>query len=306
MTSSDLGRQVRSAFFGAEAQRIQRGRDDVRVMIRYPKEQRQSSASLETMKIRTPDGVEVPISQVGDAQLGSDYSTIRRVDRNRAVNVTADANKETVDVNRVAADLRGFLDELLLDYPGVRYSFEGELREQRESVGSLLYGVGFVLFAIYGLLAIPFKSYLQPLMVMLVIPYSIGGAIIGHMIMGMNLSFMSMLGLMALCGVVVNDSLVLVDFINRRRREGMPVTEAVLTAGGARFRPILLTSVTTFVGLLPLLLETSTQAQFLIPMAVSLGFGILFGTLLSLLLVPVSYLILEDFVGMFKKGSLAP
>jgi multidrug efflux pump subunit AcrB len=302
LTNTDLGRQVRAAFFGAEAQRIQRGRDDVRVMIRYPKQQRQNSASLETMKIRTPDGVAVPISQVADAQLGSGFSTIRRVNRNRAVNVTADADKETVDVNRVAADLRVFLDDLLRDYPGVRYSFEGELREQRESVGSLLYGVGFVLFAIYGLLAIPFKSYLQPLMVMLVIPYSIGGAIVGHMIMGMNLSFMSMLGLMALCGVVVNDSLVLVDFINRRRREGMPLIEAVMTAGSKRFRPILLTSITTFAGLLPLLLETSTQAQFLVPMAVSLGFGILFGTLLSLLLVPASYLILEDFVGLFRKN----
>lgn len=163
-----------------------------------------------------------------------------------------------------------------------------------------------MLFAIYALLAIPFRSYLQPLMVMLVIPYSVGGAIVGHMIMGMNLSFMSMLGILALCGVVVNDSLVLVDFINRRRREGMPIIEAVLTAGGARFRPILLTSLTTFVGLAPLLLETSTQAQFLIPMAVSLGFGILFGTLLSLLLVPAGYLILEDFASFFSRDKKVP
>ena len=300
LTSGDLGRQVRAAFFGAEAQRIQRGRDDVRVMIRYPKEQRRNLSSLESMKIRTDEGVEVPFRQVADATLGTGYSTIRRVDRNRAVNVTADADKQQVDVNRVAADLRVFLDDLLLDYPGVRYSFEGELREQKESVGSLLYGVLFVLFAIYALLAIPFKSYLQPLMVMLVIPYSVGGAIVGHMIMGMNLSFMSMLGVLALCGVVVNDSLVLVDFINRRRREGMPLHEAVLSAGGARFRPILLTSVTTFAGLTPLLLETSTQAQFLIPMAISLGFGILFGTFLSLLLVPAGYLILEDVLTFFK------
>lgn len=302
----DLGRQVRAAFFGAEAQRIQRGRDDVRVMIRYPKAQRQNLASLETMKIRTAAGIEVPFSQVADLQLGSGYSTIRRVDRHRAVNVTADAEKEKIDVNRIAADLRVFLDELLIDHPGVRYSFEGELREQRESVGSLLYGVGFVLFAIYALLAIPFRSYLQPFMVMLVIPYSVGGAIVGHMIMGMNLSFMSLLGILALCGVVVNDSLVLVDFINRRRREGMPLLDAVVLAGGARFRPILLTSVTTFVGLAPLLLETSTQAQFLIPMAVSLGFGILFGTLLSLLLVPASYLILEDIVRLFSSQRQEP
>ena len=306
LQSIDLGQQVRAAFFGAEAQRIQRGRDDVRVMIRYPKQQRQNTASLEQMKIRTAGGIDIPFSQVADLELGNGYSTIRRVDRNRAVNVTADADKETVDVNRIAADLREFLDDLLFDYPGVRYSFEGELREQSESIGSLLYGVSFVLFAIYALLAIPFRSYLQPFMVMLVIPYSVGGAIVGHMLMGMNLSFMSMLGILALCGVVVNDSLVLVDFINRRRREGMPTVEAVLTAGGKRFRPIMLTSLTTFVGLLPLLLETSTQAQFLIPMAVSLGFGILFATFLSLLLVPASYLILEDFIGLFTKQPEAP
>ncbi len=304
LTSSDLGRQVRAAFFGAEAQRIQRGRDDVRVMVRYPKEERRSAASLERMKIRTPEGIEVPFSQVADAQIGSGFSTIRRVDRNRAVNVSADAEKGKVDTNAIARDLRSYLDDLLNDYPGVRYAFEGELKEQRESFGSLFLGILFVLFAIYALLAIPFRSYLQPLMVMLVIPYSVGGAIIGHMIMDMNLSFMSTLGILALCGVVVNDSLVLVDFINRRRREGMELTEAVLTAGGARFRPILLTSLTTFVGLLPLLTETSTQAQFLIPMAVSLGFGILFGTLLSLLLVPASYLILEDFIGLFRKSRV--
>ncbi|PLY03423.1 MAG: acriflavine resistance protein B [Desulfuromonas sp.] len=303
LTTRDLGQQVRAAFFGAEAQRIQRGRDDVRVMVRYPKEQRETLAALENMKIRAADGTEIPFSQVAAAAIDTGYSSIRRVDRHRAVNVTADAEKGKVDTNAIAADLRGYLDELLLSYPGIRYSFEGELREQRESLGSLLYGIIFVLFAIYALLAIPFRSYLQPFMVMLVIPYSIGGAIIGHMIMRMDLSFMSLLGILALCGVVVNDSLVLVDFINRRRREGVPLHEAVLTAGAARFRPILLTSLTTFLGLLPLMTETSTQAQFMIPMAVSLGFGILFGTFLSLLLVPSGYLILEDFVGLFRRGK---
>ncbi|MDX2478927.1 MAG: efflux RND transporter permease subunit, partial [Desulfuromusa sp.] len=300
LTTSNLGQQVRAAFFGAEAQRIQRARDDVRVMVRYPKEQRQTVDSLETMKIRTLEGTEVPFTQVASAEIGTGYSTIRRVNRNRAVNVSADAEKGKVDINAIAADLKSYLDSLLVDYPGIRYSFEGELREQRESFGSLMYGVMFILFAIYALLAIPFRSYLQPLIVMLVIPYSIGGAIVGHMIMGMNLSFMSMLGILALCGVVINDSLVLVDYINRRRREGMSLVAAVTLAGSARFRPILLTSLTTFFGLVPLLTETSTQAQFLIPMAVSLGFGILFGTFLSLLLVPASYLILEDFVGFFR------
>lgn len=300
LTTADLGRQVRAAFFGSEAQRIQRGRDDVRVMVRYPQEERRSLDSLETMKIRTQNGVEVPFSQVAEVVMEAGYSSIRRVDRNRAVNVSADAEKGEVDTNAIAADLTVFLDDLLLDYPGIRYSFKGELEEQRESMGSLIYGVFFVLFAVYALLAIPFRSYLQPLPVMLVIPFSVGGAIVGHMIMGFNLSFMSLLGILALCGVVVNNSLVLVDFINRRRREGMPMLDAVMQSGVNRFRPILLTSLTTFLGLVPLLADTSTQAQFLIPMAVSLGFGILFSTLLSLLLVPTAYLILEDIVGFFR------
>lgn len=301
LTTRDLGQQVRAAFFGAEAQRIQRGRDDVRVMVRYPKEQRETLASLENMKIRTSGGVEVPFNQVAAAEVVSGYSTIRRVDRQRAVTVSADGDKAKIDSNAIAADLVVFLDDLLIDYPDIRYSFEGELREQSESLGSLTYGIIFVCFAIYALLAIPFRSYLQPFMVMLVIPYSVGGAIIGHMIMGMSLSFMSLLGILALCGVVVNDSLVLVDFINRQRRKGVDLNTAVIKAGAARFRPILLTSLTTFFGLLPLMTETSTQAQFLIPMAVSLGFGILFGTFLSLLLVPASYLILDDVIGLFRR-----
>jgi len=179
-------------------------------------------------------------------------------------------------------------------YPGVSFSLEGEAREQRESFGSLGYGLLFVLFSIYALLAIPFRSYLQPLIVMSVIPFGAAGAMLGHMIMGMNLTIFSLMGMLALTGVVVNDSLVLVDYINRRRREGMALLEAVSTAGIARLRPVLLTSLTTFAGLTPLIFEKSTQAQFLIPMAVSLGFGILFATFITLLLVPLNYLILED------------
>jgi multidrug efflux pump subunit AcrB len=294
LNAEDLGRQVRYAFFGAEAQRIQRGRDDVRVMVRYPEAERRNLESLDTMRIRTRDGAEVPFGNVADVEMGRGFSTIRRVDRQRAVNVTADVNKEEVDVNQVIADIAPYLDELTARYPGVRYSYEGELREQHETFGSLMYGAAFVLFSIYALLAIPFRSYVQPIIVMLIIPFSIVGAILGHMIMGMNLSIMSVMGILALAGVVVNDSLVLVDWVNRRRREGMALAEAVRTSGAARFRPILLTSLTTFVGLLPLIFEKSTQAQFLIPMAVSLGFGILYATFLTLLLVPVAYLVLED------------
>jgi len=236
--------------------------------------------------------------------MGHGFSTIRRVDRQRVVNVTADLDKEHTDARQIVKDLTRYLNGLLVRYPGVRYSMEGEQREQRESFHSLMLGTGFALFAIYTLLAIPFRSYSQPIVVMLVIPFSIVGALLGHMIMGLNLSLMSLMGILALAGVVVNDSLVLVDWVNRRRREGMVLIDALRTAGVSRFRPILLTSLTTFAGLTPLLLEKSTQAQFLIPMAVSLGFGIIYATLLTLLLVPVGYLILEDLLGLFRRPSV--
>jgi len=294
LTAEDLGRQVRQAFFGAEAQRIQRGRDDVRVMVRYPREERGSPASLNSMRVRTESGARVPFTNVADARSGIGFATIRRVDRNRIVNVQADINKAQGNMNNIVADLLPFLDDLLADYPGVRYTLEGELREQRESFQSLGVGAAFVLFVIYALLAIPFRSYIQPFIVMAVIPFSLVGAVAGHMIMGMNLSIMSIMGMLALAGVVVNDSLVLVDWVNRRRAQGMALVEAVRAAGVARFRAILLTSLTTFAGLLPLIFERSTQAQFLIPMAVSLGFGILFATFITLLLVPIGYLMLED------------
>jgi len=300
----DLGRQVRQAFFGAEVQRIQRGRDDVRVMVRYPEHQRRSMDSLYQMRIRATGGAQVPFTNVADAEIGQGYSTIRRVDRNRVVNVRADINKKLGNLNQIISDLKVYLDELRVSYPSVRYSFEGEQREQSESYGSLYVGAVFVLFAIYSLLAIPFRSYLQPIIVMLIIPFSVVGAILGHMIMGMNLSIMSIMGLLALAGVVVNDSLVLVDWINRRRREGMDLIESVRKAGVARFRAILLTSLTTFAGLMPLIFEKSTQAQFLIPMAVSLGFGILFATFITLILVPVCYLLLEDFLNLFGPRSV--
>jgi multidrug efflux pump subunit AcrB len=237
--------------------------------------------------------------------VGQGFAIIRRVDRNRAVNVRADINKEKADANQIAADLRLFVDDLVGEYPGVRYTLEGEQREQRETSGSLMVGALLILFALYCLLAIPFRSYVQPLIVMGIIPFSVVGAILGHMIMGMNLSITSIMGILALAGVVVNDSLVLVDYVNRRRREGSGLFDAVSVAGVARFRPILLTSLTTFFGLSPLILEKSTQAQFLIPMAVSLGFGILFATFITLLLIPVCYLVLEDGVRLFTRRPLA-
>jgi len=294
LSLDDLARQVRQAFYGFEIQRIQRGRDEVRVFVRYPEPERRKLETLESMRIRTPGGVEVPFSEVAIADYGRGFSEIRRVDRSRTINITADVNKETADVEAIKRDLLAHLDLQVNSYPQVRYSLEGEAREQRESFRSIGMGILFVLFIIYSLLAIPFRSYLQPLIVMSVIPFGIAGAMLGHIIMGMSLTIMSIMGMLALGGVVVNDSLVLVDYINRLRREGVEVGDAVYRAGLARLRPVLLTSLTTFAGLTPLLLEKSTQAQFLIPMAVSLGFGILFATVITLLLIPVNYLVLED------------
>jgi multidrug efflux pump subunit AcrB len=294
VSTQDLGRQVRDAFFGAEAQRIQRGREDVRVMVRYPSDERHSAASLQSMRIRLPNGAQVPFSSVADIKTGLGYASIDRVDRQRILNVRADLDKDLGNIGEIVTDLTAYLDRLVSEYPRVNYSVQGELREQQEANESTKFGVIFILFAIYAMLAIPFRSYVQPLIVMSVIPFSVVGAVAGHMIMGLNLSMMSLFGMLALGGVVVNDSLVLVDWINRRVREGMPIHEAVRKGGVARFRPILLTSLTTFGGLGPLMLEKSTQAQFLIPMAVSLGWGILFATFLTLLLIPSIYLMLED------------
>ncbi|VAV85015.1 Acriflavin resistance protein [hydrothermal vent metagenome] len=297
----DLARQVRQAFFGAEAQRIQRGREDVRVMVRYPEKERRTLASLENMKIRTESGTEVPFSEVADMKIGRGFSSIKRVGRMRTINVRADIDKKAVNVMGMNAELGKFLKATLRGYPGVSYSFEGEAKEQRKSFGSLTVGVIAVFFIIYVILAIPFRSYSQPLIVMSVIPFGLLGAFVGHFIVGISLSIMSILGMLALTGVVVNDSLVMVDFVNQRIKDGMPLDEAVRIAGPARFRAIILTSLTTFVGLVPLIFEQSTQAQFLIPMAVSLGFGVLIATVFTLFLVPVNYMILNDIKGLYRR-----
>jgi len=293
LTRVGISKEVRSSFFGSQVQRIQRGRDDVRVMVRLPLSERRTTSDLENILVRTPNGGSVPLSHVAKLIPGKSPSTISRIDRFRTANVSADVEKQNTNMTILQADLKIYLDELILQYPGVSHSLEGEAKEQRESFGSLAWALLFVFFIIYALLAIPFKSYLQPVIVMSVIPFGMIGAVIGHWIMGMELTIMSLLGMLALIGVVVNDSLVLVDFINKKRAEGMQLMKAVLTAGAARFRPVMLTSLTTFIGLMPLLFEQSTQAQFLIPMAVSLGFGILFATFITLILVPVNYLIVE-------------
>jgi multidrug efflux pump subunit AcrB len=291
-----VGRQVRQAFFGEEAQRVQRGRDDVRVMVRLPEESRRSLGGLEDLRFRAPDGVEVPFSTAVVGRTSRGPATIERVDRRRVLAVTADIDTEVANANQVIADLEArVLPELLAGHPGIAYSFEGEQQEQRDTLAGLRRGFVFALLAIYALLAIPFRSYAQPFIVMSAIPFGLIGAVLGHLLLGLDLTVLSMFGIVALTGVVVNDSLVMVDFINRKvREEGVPVRQAIRESGVERFRPILMTSLTTFAGLAPLLFEKSVQAKFLIPMAVSLAFGVLFATFITLVLVPCGYFILED------------
>ena len=276
-------------------------------MVRYPEDQRRSLADLENLRIRTPAGGEVPFYAVAKASMERGYSTIKRVDRQRTINVTADVDESQGNAAEVLADIRlNVLPQLSKRYAGISYSMEGEQREQREIFGSLGRHYLLAMVLIYTLLAVPLRSYGQPLVIMAVIPFGLVGAIAGHVLMGLNLSMMSTFGAVALSGVVVNSSLVLVHSVNRRRREGSGVEEAVCESGAARFRPIILTSLTTFAGLTPLLFEKSMGAQFVIPMGVSLAFGVLFATVISLFLVPCGYLILEDLRSLFARRKSPP
>tara|TARA_A100001037_G_scaffold110832_2_gene101164 strand:- start:1930 stop:5103 length:3174 start_codon:yes stop_codon:yes gene_type:complete len=298
LTLADLASQVRSAFYGKEAQRMQRGQDDVRVMVRFPESERSSIGNLEDMYIRTPNGTEVPFYSVARFELGRGYSTIRRVDGRRVINVTAEIDRSAVSPEEIAMSIGAdVLPKLRSKYPSVKIGLSGEQEERTKAFDSLYQAAVLALFVVYTLLAIPLRSYLQPLVIMSVIPFGAVGAILGHWIMGYQLMFFSMLGIVALSGVVVNASLVLVDYINRRRREGVPLEDALLNAGCVRFRPIILTSVTTFVGLIPLMSSATPATEFFIPMAISLAFGVLFATFITLLLVPSLYMVVEDMVG---------
>ncbi len=295
LTVADLARQMRQGFFGAEALRVQRGRDDVRVMVRYPEAERRALGDVENMRIRTPDGREIPFGEVASVTLERGYAVIHHADRERIVAVTADVDTNTANAAKVLADLEaGFLPQLMANYDGLRFSFEGQQRETQRSVNSLFRGFVLAMLLIYGILATIFRSYWQPLIVMSVIPFGLIGALVGHMLMGHDLTLMSLFGLVALSGVVVNDSLVLLDFVNRLMRQGLPIEQAVQLGGQARFRAIMLTTITTVAGLLPILLEGSFQAQFLIPMAISISFGLMGSTFLVLLLVPALYMLLND------------
>ena len=292
-----LGSQVQQAFYGLEVQNIQRGRDEVKVMLRYPKNERASISNLEDMMIKVPNGSTIPVRQIAKLELGEGLSSIQRKNRKRAINVTADVDLTVTTGNEViAAVTASILPKILKKYNSISISLEGEQQEQGQNLKSIGKNFLLAMIVVYMLLAIPFKSYFQPLVVMSSIPFGLTGAVFGHLIMGINFSVLSMMGFVALTGVVVNDSLVMVDFINRYRSEGNSIMDAVLEAGPRRFRPIFLTSLTTFVGLTPLLLEKSIQAKFIIPMAVSLSFGVIFATAITLFLVPVGYLVLEKYI----------
>ncbi|WP_417360446.1 efflux RND transporter permease subunit [Gallaecimonas pentaromativorans] len=296
LSLTDLARQVREGFYGAEVQRIQRDDEEVKVMVRYPLAERESLANLENMRIRTSDGSEVPFSYVADVELGDGYSRISRVDGVRAVTVSADADKNKVEPSKVIGELmKDVVPGLKAKYPGISLRMSGEAQDEADNNTQLLLGALLALFVIYALLAIPLNSYLQPFIIMSVIPFGIIGAIVGHWLLGLSVSVLSLFGIIALSGVVVNDSLVMVDFVNQARKEGVAIRQAVVDSGIKRFRAIMLTSLTTFLGLVPIVTETSLQAQIIIPMAVSLAFGILFATVITLVLVPALYLILEDF-----------
>ena len=309
LTLFDVGRQVRDAFYGAEAQRLQRGNDEVKVMVRYPLHARRTVADLENMYIRAPDGAEVPLLSVAQLEFRPAMAESIRVNRARAVSVSAEVDKAVLEPNQVVREITGpFFAEQVKKYPDVVYKLDGDALESKNIEDYMFKGFVLSLFAIYALLAIPLKSYVQPLMVMSVIPFGVIGAALGHVIMGgMALSMMSLMGVIALSGVVVNDSLILVEFVNRDVRDKhRAIRQAVVDAGCRRFRAILLTSLTTFLGILPMLLEGSAEAQFMVPMAVSLAFGIVFATVISLVFVPNLYCINEDLRALLRSWISGP
>jgi multidrug efflux pump subunit AcrB len=307
LTLNDVATQVRQAFYGAEAQRIQRGSDDIRVMVRYPEPERQSLGNLEELLIRTPNGAEVPFLSIADYSLGNTYSSINRQNGRRIISVRGDVDRTVVEPAQIRREIFSKYAQLWDRELDVKIAIGGEGEREMESLSGLLTNYPIALLIMFALLAVPLKSYSQPLVIMSVIPFGAIGAIFGHFIMDVPLVFFSILGIIALSGVVVNASLVLVITINRLRAEGQDIMESVSSAGAIRFRPIILTSITTFIGLVPLMVTANPATFFIIPMAISLAYGVLFATAITLFLVPSLYLILHDFLGdkELEKAELA-
>jgi multidrug efflux pump subunit AcrB len=304
LTATLVGRQVRDAFQGAIALKQQRGANEVTVRVRLPEEQRLSEFDIETMLISTPAGTFVPLADIADVQRGRAYTSITRRDGRRTVMVNADIDPIGESTKIMAALNSTVLPKLARTFPGLTYGYEGRESDRKESMKSLMQGFIFSLIAIYFLLAIPFRSYIQPAIVMVAIPFGIVGAVLGHLLMGYNLSLMSMMGIIALSGIVVNDALVLIDYANKQRMKGLTPRAAIQAASTRRFRPVILTTLTTFFGLAPMIFETSRQARFMIPMALSLGFGIVFATIITLMLVPCLYLIVENNRGLLEQDEI--
>lgn len=308
LTTADLGNQIRQGFYGDEVMRIQRGRDEVKVWVRYPLAERRSLSDVENVRIRTPLGAEIPLGSVAELSLEQGYSAITRKDGFRRIAVTADVNARKANAQEIIAKVkRDYLPELMAKYPGVFASIEGEKKKTTESFDSLKIGFPLALLGIYLILATMFKSYVTPMVIMVTIPFGLIGAAAGHIVYGWGaaalgvipdpgfpLTIMSIFGMVALAGIVVNDAIVLIDAVNDRISGGMNVFDALVDGGCRRFRPIMLTTLTTSFGLMPIITETNVQAQFLIPMALTIAAGVLFATLLTLALIPCLLLIVND------------
>ncbi len=305
LSLTEVASQVSYSFYGLEAQRILRDSEEIKVMVRYPLDQRSSIGHVDDVMIQAPNGAELPLSELAEITLTDGVTRIRRENGNRTVNVWASVDAEQVEPFEVAKDIRdNFIPKLLRQYPLVKSEVSGSIQEEMDSADSQLRDFVISLMVIFSLLAIPLKSYSQAIMIMVVIPFGVIGAVMGHFILGMDLSALSVMGILAASGVVVNDSLVMVDYVNKARKRGERLKDAVMHAGTKRFRAIMLTSLTTFIGLVPIIFfETSAQAQIVIPMAVSLSFGVLFATIVTLVFIPTLYVVIEDLRGVFSRKN---
>ncbi len=303
VSAQDLARQVRQGFFGEEVQRIPRGKDDVRVMVRYPAESRQSLETLKNMRIRTADGTSIPFEIVADYHFAQGATSIRRLNRKRVVEVTGNIDRKLTNASEVVrAVTHDVVPRMQKEYPDLQFLLKGDQNEMSKFKLGLLRNGVMTIFAIYILIAVAFRSYIQPILVMSVIPFGYIGAVIGHLLFGLPWSMFSLFGIVATAGVVVNNNLVLIDYINELRAKGMELAESVQLAAASRFRPIVLTTVTTFFGLMPITFQKSPQAQFLIPMAVSLAFGVVIASVVTLILVPTLYIWLENLRAWIKRA----
>ena len=288
---ADVASTIRGSFYGEEVMRLQRGRHEVKLLVAYPREERRTFSVLDDVQVKSADGIARPLTELADINVTRGYSEINRLGQKRSITITADLDAGSgLTSSQIVSDMQArLMPKLLEEYPDLRVRWEGETEQTNDSLRSL--GLGFIVsvFAMFVLLTMEFRSYLQPLLILTAIPFGAAGAVFGHALMGMPLTLFTMFGVVALAGIVVNDSIVLIDFINQRVREGRPIKVALREAGCLRFRPVFLTSVTTVGGLLPLLFDKSFQAQFLIPMATSMVFGEMVTTVLILVLIPVAY-----------------